>query len=204
MPEEKELVQEPIEEIPTENLPENNGEYEEQQIENLPEPLPEVEQEVTDLDTITAFVPKKLNVNRNGEWIFKIGTLCYGISCRKNDNKMMITYNIDPAWLHPDFFLPYDMSLIPARVFELFQQKLSTDIMRLDSMMNNLVLNKTAIGKLFKFAEQNKNNGVAGMEEAQAYSDEDAHKDKQAEMLQARNMRTNLQQGKPKRKKRRR
>jgi len=222
----EEPAQEPIEEITTENLPENNGEPkeeslfegdpteepahepaedeigEEQPIENLPESEPQPELEAVDLNTIKAFIPKKLNISRHGEWIFQIGTLCYGVSCRKTDNKMLITYNIDPNGLHPDFFSPVDVSEIPARVFELFQQKLSTDIMRLDNMMNNLIMNKSIVGKLFNFAEQNKTNGVEGMEKAQAYSDEDAQKDKQAEYMQTRNMRRNLQQWKPKRKKR--
>lgn len=157
--------------------------------------MTDTEKKELGIEDIIVYLPKKLNKNFFGEWIFAIWALCYGVSCRKADNKMMITYNIDPDSVNENFFEKIDVSAVPARVYELFQQKLSSDIARLDNMMTNLVMNKNLVNKLFNFAEQNKTNWVEWFEDAQPYSQSDAEKDRQAEYLQTKNMRRNLQQG---------
>jgi hypothetical protein len=54
----------------------------------------------------------------------------------------MITYNINPDGLHPDHFVECVEAFVPAKIYEMLQKKLSSDIMRLDNMMNNLIANK--------------------------------------------------------------
>jgi len=106
--------------------------------------IPNAEKKIlqSDPNTITCYMPRKLNINYLGERVLKLGALCYGISVRGSDHKVMITYNINPDGLHEDHFFECANSMVPAKVYEMFQKKLSTDIMRLDNMMLNLTTNK--------------------------------------------------------------
>ena len=75
----------------------------------------------------------------------------------------------------------------------MFQKKLSTDIMRLDSMMNNLITNKGMLNRLFNFAETNKTSNTKELAyEVSEYTEEDAHKDKELETMKAQNQTTKL------------
>ena len=152
-----------------------------------------------DPKNVHVFVPKKINLNYYGEWIFTIGGICYGMMCRKSDDKMLVTYNIDPDWLHEDHFSEIEPLCVPRKVYDLFQQKLSADIMRMDNMMTNLVHNKESVGKMFNYAEDYKTRAADGMEQALPYTEEDALKDRQIEAVKAKKRTKKLQQWKPKR-----
>lgn len=58
-------------------------------------------------------MPTKLNINYLGERVLRLGALCYGISVRGADNKVMVTYNINPDGLHPDHFFECPTTMIP-------------------------------------------------------------------------------------------
>jgi len=163
----------------------------------------EAEQPVSKLDfeNVHAFVPNKINLNYHGERIFVLGPLCYGMICRKDNNKLQVTYNINPDGVHPDYFTEIDAYSVPKRVYELLQMKLSTDIGRLDNMMTNIVNNKSVIGKLFNYVEGMKIKWSEWLEQAMPYTEEDAQKDKQIEILKARNHTSRLPQRKTKRSK---
>lgn len=135
---------------------------------------------------IECYVPKKLNINFLGEWIVKIETLCYGISVRAADKKVMITYNINPQDLHKDHFEQIEYTDVPKKIWDMFQKKLSADIMRLDSMMNNLVINKGHINRLFNFAEEQRELSTTEFDhEITEYSEVDALADKKKEHMLA-------------------
>jgi len=70
----------------------------------------------------------------------------------------------------------------------MLQRKLSTDIMRMDNMMHNLVINKGLLNHLFNFAELNKLSSELEFEhEVSEYSAEDAAADKKKEHIAAKN-----------------
>lgn len=131
-------------------------------------------------EKIIIFRPKEINVNYHWEWIIQIGSLCYGIVCRKKDNKTKITYNIDPDKVSPDFFDIITPSEVPASIFKMFQLKLNADIQRVDTMMTNLIWNKKFLWELFNFAESNKDLGTPELPEALPYTEEDSIADERA------------------------
>jgi len=148
---------------------------------------------IPEVSEIACYMPNELNINYLGEWVVKIGNLCYWISVRGKDNKVMITYNIDPDGLHPDHFTECSNDMVPWKILDMFQKKLSTDIMRLDSMMNNLITNKGMLNRLFNFAETNKTSNTKELAyEVSEYTEEDAHKDKELETMKAQNQTTKL------------
>jgi len=152
-------------------------------------------------DKIYAYVPKKLNLNYAWERVFVLNWLAYGMSCRKKDNKLMITYNADPYGVQSEHFIEIDPMYIPKNIYKLFQQKLSTDINRMDSMMTNLVKNKKVVWTLFNFAGQRKEDAATGMDEAEAYSEEDAMNDKKLESVKLANQQKLMRWGNTKKKK---
>lgn len=126
------------------------------------------------METILIFKPKKENINFHGEWVFQIGAMCYGVMCRKKDNKVMITYNINPDNLHPDHFDRITQEEVPSTIYKMFQQKLSKDIEWTDTTMINLTKNKGLLNVLFNFAEDMKTKGTSELPDAQEYTQEDS------------------------------
>jgi hypothetical protein len=126
------------------------------------------DEKIIDLDEtiIEVIKPKNVNINYHGEWIVKYGQLCYGLVLRKKDNKVLITYNINPQDLHEDFFESIEQKDLPKSVYKLFQQKISKDMERLDTTMINLVNNKKVLNMFFSFAEEMKVDGSGEFPEA--------------------------------------
>lgn len=127
---------------------------------------------------IMVFIPKAVNINYHGERVFQLGAMCYGVICRKSDNKVLITYNINPENLHPDHFDRISITDVPKSIYKMFQKKLSSDIQWIDTTMMNMIKNKWALNTLFNFAEENKNLWTDEIPEAAEYSEQDAIADK--------------------------
>ena len=136
---------------------------------------------VLTFEDVEVYKPIKDNINYHGEWIFKLGGLAYGAVASKKDNKLKITYNIDPNNLHPDYFVLISETIVPKKVYELFKQKVYADIARLDSMMYNIVQNKSMLSTLTKFVDENKDGGVDTLEDLEVYTQADAEADEKLE-----------------------
>jgi glutamate synthase domain-containing protein 2 len=108
----------------------------------------------------------------------------------KKDNKLKVTYNIDPANLHPDFFVLISEKIVPKKVYELFKQKVYADIARLDSMMYNIVQNKSMLSTLTKFVDENIINGTDVLSELEVYTQADAEADQKMEHAKMMNQKT--------------
>lgn len=81
----------------------------------------------------------------------------------------------------------------------MFQRKLSTDIMRMDSMMANLISNKEKLSKMFNHAETGKTTSIAQFDfDVSEYTEEDANADKKLEAMKIQNSTRNLTQGQAK------
>ena len=141
-------------------------------------------------EDVEVYKPIKDNINYHGEWIFKLGGLCYGAVASKKDNKLKVTYNIDPANLHPDFFVLISEKIVPKKVYELFKQKVYADIARLDSMMYNIVQNKSMLSTLTKFVDENITNGEDVLSELEVYTQADAEADQKMEQAKMMNQKT--------------
>lgn len=152
------------------------------------EDIVDKQKEIT-IDDLEIYRPINGNINYHGEWLFKIWQLVYGIMVRKTDNKMLVTYNIDPDNINSEYFMLIDESLVPSKVYKLFMQKLNTDIARLDSMMFNLIKNKSLLSLLFNFSEAHKDKWADADFEIIEYTEEDANNDKKLEALKAQNQR---------------
>ena len=147
---------------------------------------PEVPKLLT-FEDVEVYKPIKDNINYHWERIFKLGGLCYGAVASKEDNKLKITYNIDPDNLHPDYFVLISEKIVPKKVYELFKQKVYADIARLDSMMYNIVKNKSMLSTLTKFVDENIENGTEDLTELEAYTQEDAEADRKLEQTKMMN-----------------
>ena len=123
------------------------------------------------------FVPKQENVNYHGEWIFQLGVMCYGVICRKKDNKVLITYNINADNLHPDHFDIVFYEDVPKGIYKMLQQKLAKDIEWVDTTMINLINNKKMLSEIFNFAETTQSLGKEDEYEVLPYTDDDQRSD---------------------------
>lgn len=142
------------------------------------------------LEDIEVYKPIQDNINYHWEWVFKIGGLVYGAVASKKDNKVRITYNIDPANLHPDYFVLISETIVPKKVYELLKQKVYSDIARLDNMMYNLVQNKSVLSMFTKFIGKNMQLGTDDLLELEEYTQADAEADKKLEQSKMVNQRT--------------
>lgn len=138
-------------------------------------------------EDVEVYKPIKDNINYHGEWIFKLGGLAYGAVASKKDNKLKITYNIDPANLHPDYFVLISETIVPKKVYELFKQKVYSDIARLDNMMYNIVQNKSILSTLTKFVDENIQSGTEDLWELETYTQADAEADQKIEQTKMMN-----------------
>lgn len=150
---------------------------------------PEAQKPLT-FEDVEVYKPIKDNINYHGEWIFKLGWLCYWAVASKKDNKLKITYNIDPANLHPDFFVLISETIVPKKVYELFKQKVFADIARLDSTMYNIVQNKSVLSTLTKFVDENITKGTDVLSELEVYTQADAEADQKLEQAKMMNQKT--------------
>lgn len=158
-----------------------------------------VEKQLT-IEDIEIYKPNNANINYHGEWIMKLGAFVYGIIIRKKDNKMLVTYNIDPDNIHADHFTLIDENLVPAKVYTLLKSKIMADVARLDSMMFNIIRNKSLLSTYMNFAEKFEATGAESDYEVLEYTDQDAQADKALENEKLKNRSPILNKGKAQRK----
>ena len=81
-------------------------------------------------------------------------------------------------------------TIVPKKVYELFKQKVYADIARLDSMMYNIVQNKSVLSTLTKFVDENITNGTDVLSELEVYTQADAEADQKMEQAKMMNQKT--------------
>lgn len=146
------------------------------------------------INDIEIYIPNEQNINYHWERIIKLWVFVYGIIIRKKDNKMLVTYNINPDDIHKDHFTLIDKTILPSKVYELLKKKVLSDIARIDNMMYNLVKNKWLLNTFISFTENNEWKWLDVDYDVFEYSEEDARLDKEIEqtkMLNRRTMRRN-------------
>ena len=103
--------------------------------------------------------------------------MCYGVISRKKDNKVLITYNINPENLHPDHFDLVFYEDVPKGIYKMLQQKLANDIGWIDTTMMNMINNKKMLSGIFNFAENTQALGKDDEFEVLEYTEADAKAD---------------------------